>query len=110
MPAGVPLRRRQPLLERLSREGYNVLAELEATLQAQAYREACQVISMSMVTEGLGLLPDGEDQRLWTSLPLAIERAMRKHPALRETMQDEFGALAELRVSRPFGYAKSMPA
>lgn len=99
-PAGVPLRWRHPLLERLSREGYNVLAELDATLQAQAYREACQVISTTVGTEGLGLLPDGEDHRLWTSLPLAIERAMQKHPALRRTMKDEFGAMADLRVKQ----------
>ena len=99
-PAGVPLEWRHPLLQRLSKEDYNVLAELEATLKAQAYREACQVISTSVGTEGLGLLPDGKDHRLWVSLPLAVESAMREYPALRKTMQDDFGPLGELRIKQ----------
>lgn len=99
-PAGVPLEWRHPLLQRLSRENYNVLAELQETLKAQAYREACQVISTSVGRERLGLLPDGKDPRLWVSLPLAVESAMREHPALRETMQDDFGPLGELRIKQ----------
>ncbi len=99
-PAGVPLAWRHPLAEQLSREGYNVLAELEAALEAEAYREACQVISMTARAGTLGLLPDRGDPRLWTSLPLAIDRAMQEHPSLAETMQEEFAALAELRVKQ----------
>ncbi len=104
-PAGVPLRWRHPLLVRPSREGFNVLAELEAALKDEAYREACQVISMSVGREGLGLLPDGEDDRLWTSLPLAVELAMRQYPTLRESMQQEFGPVGALRVKQAIAAA-----
>jgi outer membrane protein assembly factor BamB len=98
VPPGVPLRWQHPLVEQLSREGYNILAELDATLDAQAYREACQVISTSLEREGVGLLPDHKDPRLWTSLPLAIESTMQEHPVLRQTMQDDFSTLGEFRV------------
>jgi len=99
-PAGVPLAWRHPLVERLSKEGYNVLAELNATLKARAFRDACQVISVSAGIETLGLLPDARDPRLWAPLPAAMESTMREYPALRETMQQEFGPLGKLRVKQ----------
>jgi outer membrane protein assembly factor BamB len=99
-PAGVPLRWRHPLSVRLSREGFNVLAEFEAALKDEAYREACQVISASVGKEGLGLIPSNEDACLWTSLPLAIELAMRQHPLLRDAMRQDFGPMGALRVKQ----------
>ncbi len=89
---------RHPLIERLSREGYNVLADFQAALDGQAYREAAQIISTSVKNEGLGLLPDRRDRRLLVSMPVAVEAAMRDYPALTQAMQEQFGPLSRLRL------------
>ncbi|NQT14043.1 MAG: PQQ-like beta-propeller repeat protein, partial [Planctomycetes bacterium] len=86
--------------ERLSKEGYNILAELDAALEARAFRDACQVISMSAGIGSVGLLPDDRDPRLWRPFPAAMEATMRDNPALRETMQQEFGPTGKLRVKQ----------
>lgn len=95
-----PAEWRHPLIERLSREGYNVLAELQAALDGPAYREAAQIISTSVKNEGLGLLPDKRDRRLLVSLPVAVEAAMREHPALIQAMQEQYGPLSRLRLNQ----------
>lgn len=93
-----PAEWRHPLIERLSREGYNVLAELQAALDGPAYREAAQIISTSVKNESLGLLPHKRDRRLLVSMPVAVETAMREHPALIQAMQEQFGPLGRLRL------------
>lgn len=99
MPVG-PSPWRHPLTVHSTKEGYNVFGEFAAALDGQTYREACQIISSAAQTEGLGLLPDRKDRRLWVSLPVAIELAMRDHPPLRQAMEEGFGALGELRVKK----------
>ncbi len=89
---------RSPVVERLSKEGYNVLAEFEAALSGEAYEDACQIITAAETQGGLGLLPDSRDRRLLVSLASAVALAMRDHPALKETMQNKFAALGQLRV------------
>lgn len=101
--AGAWLARRHPLVERLSKEGYNVLAEFQAALAGQAYREACQLIAASAHSDVLGLLPDRKDPRLLVSLPVAVEAAMHEHPALRQTMREQFAPLSRLRLRRAIG-------
>jgi outer membrane protein assembly factor BamB len=90
---------RHPLVVTATREGYNIFGEFTAALQSETYREACQVLSSAAQTTGLGLLPD-KDRRLWVSLPVALELAMREHPPLRQAMQEGFGALGELRFKK----------
>ena len=87
-----------PLVVELSKEGYNVLAEFRAALEARAYRDACQIISSSAENGMLGLLPDDRDPDLIVSLPGAVALAMRDHPGLRKTMSEQFGALGRLRI------------
>ncbi len=89
---------RHPLIVELSKEGYNVLAEFRAALDARAYRDACQIISTSTENGMLGLLPDERDPDLMVSLPGAVALAMRDHPGLRKTMSEQFGALGRLRI------------
>lgn len=97
--AAMPANWRHPLLVDLSKEAFNVLADLRVALASGAYREACQVISSANVSGMGGLLPDANDPDLSLSLAGAVALAMREHPQLRETMQLEFGTVAQLRVA-----------
>ena len=67
---------RHPLVVELSKEGYNVLAEFRAALEARAYRDACQIISAASENGTLGLLPDDRDPDLMVSLPGAVALAI----------------------------------
>lgn len=89
---------RHPLAVELSKEGYNTLAELEAALSEQSYRDACQIIQSIRPDGALALLPDGRDPHLLLALPQAVDAAVREHPRLRQTMIDEFGKLGALRL------------
>jgi outer membrane protein assembly factor BamB len=89
---------RHPLVEVLSKEGYNILAEFNAALDGEAYGDACQIISSADPQAALGLLPDAKDSRLLVSLPAAVSLAMREYPKLRQTMNEQFGARGRLRV------------
>jgi outer membrane protein assembly factor BamB len=96
-----------PLMVSLSKEGYNTLADLEAALGDQSYREACQIIVGVKPELALGLLPDGRDPRLLLSLPQAVDTAMRDYPGLRQTMIEQFGIAARLRLQQAL--AESSP-
>jgi len=102
-PPAITVRFRHPLLEQLSKESYNVLAEFNAALQGRAYRAACQVIVASAELQSQGLLPDGRDSRLLVSLPMAVESALRANPALVRAMREHFGPIGRLRVKRAIG-------
>ena len=91
---------RHPLVEVLSKEGYNILAEFNAALDGESYTDACQIISNSDPRGALGLLPDSKDTRLLVSLPAAVSMAMREHPRLRQTMNEQFGPRGRLRVQQ----------
>ncbi|HEX4147732.1 MAG TPA: PQQ-binding-like beta-propeller repeat protein, partial [Pirellulales bacterium] len=98
-PGGaIPPSWRHPLIEQLGKEGFNVLAELDAALAGNSYQEACKLISSVTPREATGLLPNSADPALLVSLPGAVALAMRDHPALRETMQSEFAPLGQLRL------------
>lgn len=89
---------RHPLIEQLSKEGYNVLAEFEAALSGDSYKDACQIVAAASSSGALGLLPDGEDRQLLISLQRAVSLAMREHPQLHKTMVDQFGPIGRVRV------------
>ena len=89
---------RHPLVTELSKEGFNVLADLRVALDNQSYRDACQVISSATNNGMLGLLPDTQDPDLNVSLPATVAIAMHEHPQFRETMNEQFGPLGRLRV------------
>jgi len=95
-----PLAWRSPLIERLSKEAYNVAAEFRSAIEAGAYTEACQIISSSAVADLSGLLPDAEDRRLLVSMPAAVELAMQTSPDLQRVMQQHFGELGWLRLKQ----------
>jgi hypothetical protein len=85
-----------PLVDRLGKEAYNVAADLEAALAGGSLREACQIIRDAGHPTS-GLVP-GDDPQLVVSLRVMIEQARATLPALAQTMEQNFGALAELRL------------
>ncbi|NQU21619.1 MAG: PQQ-binding-like beta-propeller repeat protein [Candidatus Nealsonbacteria bacterium] len=99
-PGAIPLSWRETLIERLSKEGYNVAAEFQAAVESKAYRAACQIVANSGNAAVEGLLPDAEDPRLLGSLSVIISRAMQREPALRQAMREHFGSLGRLRLSK----------
>jgi len=98
--ATIPFHWQHPLVANLSKEGFNTLAELEATLAEKSYREACQIISSARTELTTGLLSDGRDARLLLSLPQAVDLAMRDDPALRQTMIEQFGTIGRVRLQQ----------
>ncbi len=92
--------RRHPLIEELSKEGYNLMAEFEAAVANKSYRDACELIANLAPDEVQGLLPHATDQNLLITLSTEVESAMREHPDLRKTMCDEFGPIAALRFKQ----------
>jgi outer membrane protein assembly factor BamB len=89
-----------PLIERPSKETYSVLIEFQASLQAGAYREACQAITKSAVSRLHGMVPSPHDPSLLVSLPVALESAMRDDAALLQAMREHFSTLGHLRLKR----------
>lgn len=89
---------RHPLITELSKEGFNLLAELEAALDGKSYQEACQIVSTAGNQASSGLLPDSHDPDLLISLASAVDRAMQDHPALRTTMNEQYGPVGRLRI------------
>jgi outer membrane protein assembly factor BamB len=99
------VRWRHPLSIELSKEGFNVLAELEVALANRAYKDACQIVTSTRGAGAFGLLPSGKDSRLWSSFPLAVSDTMRRFPKMQETMREQYGAVGLLRVKRSMGEA-----
>jgi outer membrane protein assembly factor BamB len=89
---------RHPLAQTVSKEAYNVMAEFQAAISGRAFADACQVISSTATSELLGLLPDTQDDRLLVSFSNAVALAMDRHPELRSSMNEKFGAVGRLRV------------
>lgn len=96
----VPFQWQHPLVANSSKEGFNTLAELDATLAEQSYRDACQIISSARPDLALGLFPDGRDGRLLLSLPQAVDLAMRDNPPLQQMMVSNFSAVGRLRLQQ----------
>lgn len=89
---------RPPLVEELSKDAYNILAEMQAILDSDAFEDAGRMITSISPDAISGVAPHGRDRQLLVSLPSAIRLAVRDYPALRQVMNDKFGPLAQLRV------------
>ncbi|MEX2185723.1 MAG: PQQ-binding-like beta-propeller repeat protein [Pirellulales bacterium] len=96
---------RDILVEQFDTDAFNVLAEFQAAIEGQAFRDAAETIAMAggklvESTDTLGVLPDDKQQGLYVSLRVAVEQAMRDHAGLESAMQERFGPTARLRVQR----------
>ena len=97
IPAQHVLGSQHPLITELSKEGFNVLTELEAALTSESYRDACDILSAVEARGTRGLVPDPRDPDLLVSLPSAVKLALKDYPLLERTLRDELGPLAMLR-------------
>ncbi len=95
-----PSQWRHPLVQDLSKEGFNTLAEVRVALAEKSYRDACQIITSARPDLALGLVPDSVDPGLLVSLPQSIAVAMRDEPELARVMNDEFARLGKFRVQQ----------
>lgn len=96
---GVPLAR-HPLVTEYSKEGYNTLAEFQASIENGAYNDACTILTSSDTSFIQGLLPDMQDQDLMVAWRLALVIALEEQPELRRTLQKKYANLGELRLKR----------
>ncbi|MEX1040602.1 MAG: PQQ-binding-like beta-propeller repeat protein [Pirellulaceae bacterium] len=88
------------LVEELSKEAYNISAELNAALEGEAFEDACKVITRIPPEAAFGLAPSAVDGRHLFSLPAAISMAIRNHRPLREAMHEGFSEIANLRANQ----------
>jgi outer membrane protein assembly factor BamB len=91
---------RHPLVEELSKEAYNFLAEFQALLDSEAFDEAARMIAATEPHATAGVATDRRDARLLISLPAAVRLALRDWPDLRRVMEENYADLAQLRVRR----------
>jgi len=91
---------RHPYEEELSKRTYNVLAELRALLDGEAYDDAARMIASIDPTSVRGVAPISDDRKLLVSLPAAVRLSVSESPQLQEVLVNQFGPLAELRVQQ----------
>ncbi len=88
------------LVEELSKDAYNVLAEMQAVLDSDAYEDAARMITSISPDAVTGVAPHGRDRQLLVALPSAIRLAVRQYPQLQAALNEKFGSLAQLRVKQ----------
>jgi outer membrane protein assembly factor BamB len=89
---------RNMLIERQSKDVYNVAAELLALLDSDAFDDAARMIARLDPRHLPGIAVDERDDRLLASLPALITMADRRHPQLRTAVVSQQAALADLRL------------
>ncbi|QDU76045.1 hypothetical protein Pan97_30900 [Bremerella volcania] len=87
------------LVEDLSKEAYNISAELNAALDSDAIADACRLITQIPESAAEGLAPSGSDPDHLFSVTAAIQMAVQNHEALQHQMEKEHADLAQLRVN-----------
>lgn len=87
------------LVEDLSKEAYNISAELTAALKGGAIADACRLITQIPESATEGLAPSGSDPDHLYSVPAAIQMAVQNHEGLKEQMRNEYSKLAQIRVN-----------
>jgi outer membrane protein assembly factor BamB len=98
--APATLRWRPPVAAQLSKDGLNVIADLQAALADEQYVEAGKILVATRPEQSTGLLPDPEDPDLYQALPQVVAAAMQAHPEWRRTMIERNGTLGRLRVQQ----------
>ena len=85
-------------MPQISREGYTIVADLQAAVQGQALKDACQIILAQTDPFAFGLTPDSNDHRLLVAVPTAIRVFFQRNPALQRAMSESFGPVGRMRL------------
>jgi len=89
-----------PLIEDLSKDTYNALAELHAVLDSGAVDDAARIIATMDADIFRGVAPFVKDRALLVSLPNAVRMMSDEYPELRAAIVERFGDAANLRVQQ----------
>ena len=87
----------EPLIEELSKETYNAVAELNALLESAAFDDAARLIASLDAELFQGVAPHVRDRRLLASLPTAVAMALDAYPDFRAAVQKQYGDTSLLR-------------
>ncbi len=87
------------LREDLDRELFSQLEELQQWSQAGNWSEAASQAAQTMWPGPEGLAPAPDDQQLLVSSDVAIQRALRRWPALAQQL-DQYGPMLQLQLMR----------
>lgn len=90
----------EPLIEDLSKETYNAVAELNALLESGAFDDAARLIASLDAELFQGVAPHVRDRRLLASLPTALAMALDAYPDFRAAVQKQYGETSLFRVRR----------
>jgi outer membrane protein assembly factor BamB len=88
----------EPLIEELSKDTYNFLAELQGLLDGGSLADAARSIAAIDAELYQGVAPQPRDRRHLVSLPTAIAMTLDAFPALRQEINAKYGEAAVLRV------------
>ncbi len=94
----LPLGWRHPLQLTVNKEAYNVQSELQSALIGGTFQDAGRIAMNFGVSDGVGLLPDMDDDRLFVSIPVAMAAAVKDYPAFGEALQNDLGPTGMVRV------------
>ena len=89
-----------PLVHKLSREAYNLLADFQAALDGQSYGDACRILTSLDPEKAVGLVPWAGEDQLYVSFSTAAKLAMEQHPGMAEELRSQHAARAMVRVRR----------
>lgn len=87
-----------PYVEELNKDTYNALGELRTVVESGSYLEAARMIAGLSRDLATGVAPASDDERLLTTLPIAVRILTRTHPELAAAISREFQEIAQLRV------------
>lgn len=91
---------RHPLVEEVSRETYNMLAELRVALDGGSLDDATRQVVTLDAGAVRGLAPGADDRQLLVSLPTVVRMTLESHPELRDRIHERYGRTALLRVQQ----------
>ncbi len=94
----LPLAWRHPLQLTVNKEAYNVRSELRSALIGGTFPDAGRIAMNFGENDGVGLLPDMDDDRLFVSIPVAMATAVKDYPAFGDVLRNEFGPTGMVRV------------
>ncbi len=94
-----------PLIVDTDRDTANLLADFQASVQTKAYDHACRVLTQRILPNGIA--PEIADSHLFQSIHVVARETLRANPQLRQTLDSQFSALAELRLRQAMAHNDS---
>lgn len=96
----LPLSWRHPSQLTINKEAYNVRSELRSALVGGNFGDAGRIALNFGVQDGVGLLPDMDDEALFVSIPVAMATAVQDYPAFGDALRNDLGPTGLVRVTQ----------